>query len=752
MSDPESSPRPQPVAHVTVPLPPGPDTSFFDEAQWRVLFTLLDAVVPSIVSGAGAQDAYQITPDALETAQAGISISRAELEDYLAEKAADNPAFRDTAARMLSSAPPDSRKMLGTILNLLGTSWGSVPLTGHSRPFHTLTANQRSAVLRAWEASYLETFRFLAKTVTTLAKKCFVETSPQWARLSGWVDLPAYVVHPPASAYAPFKQFPPSNSPVPAVVDTDVVIVGSGCGGGVAAKVLAEAGLRVVVLDKAYYFPPEMLPMPSLTAQAHLFENGGAVASDDGSTHVTAGSAWGGGGTINWGVCLDPPDYVLQEWAQKDGLPFFTTPAFKEAVSRVSSFMGVCPAEAVPLNHRGRALLEGSARLGLDARPTPLNSGPDHHCGHCHLGCGGAAAKQGPAVSWLPAAARAGAEFIEGFQVERIVFDDDDGVKKGKGNKKRATGVIGKWVSRDKDGGVGGGLEERVTRDVLVRAKRVIVACGSIWTPTLLIKSGLKNPHIGKNLHCHPTNQVGGFWKEEVRPWEGCAITSVCTSLENLDNHGHGVKLEPMTMVPYLTYSLIPWHNALDFKLAALRYRHLQTYISIGRDRDTGTVYPDPTTGKPRVAYTPSAFDSANVLEGVLALARILYAAGAVEIRAYLPGVEPFVRAGNAHEDGDKNEDFQAWLRGVRAAGNPNTSSWATAHQMGSCRMGRSASAGAVDARGAVWEADGLYVADSSVFPSASGVNPMITIMAIADTIANGLVEELKGEGVKSVL
>ncbi|KAI0593274.1 long chain fatty alcohol oxidase [Biscogniauxia sp. FL1348] len=771
--------QPQPPAHIAVPLPPQPDTSFFSETQWRVWFALLDAAVPGIVSEAGTagkeRDAYRISADVLNThfaaAKASVAtpapLSRAEFEDYLAERVMDTPAFRESVARTMSSIVPDLRKTLGKMLSLLGTSWGSVALTGHRRPFYALTANQREAVLRAWLTSPLQAFRLFAKTVTTLAKKAYVQTSPQWGRLGGWTDLPTVgwpPARPPPVGYV-FKQFA-TESEEPIVLDTDVVVVGSGCGGAVAAKVLAEAGHRVLVVDKGYYFPPEMLPMPSSVAEAHLFENGGSIPTDDGALNIVAGSTWGGGGTVNWGVSLQAPDYVLQEWAVRDGLPFFATPAFQDSFARVCDFMGVSAA-SVRQNHRGRALLEGAARLGLDARPTPHNSGGDdtvHECGHCHLGCG-SSGKQGPAVSWLPAAARAGAEFIEGFQVERVVFDDDDDAyvgktkkdrkKKGK-NKRRATGVVGTWVSRDKDGGVRGGPEERVTRNVVVRAKRVVVACGTLRSPILLMKSGLKNPHIGKNLHLHPVNAVSGFWKEEVRPWEGCAITSVCTSLENLDNNGHGVKLEPMSMVPLLVHSNLPWRGALDFKLTALRYRHMGLFFSMARDRDTGRVYPDRTTGKPRVAYTPSAFDRAHALEGVVALARICYAAGAEEIRPFLPGIEPFLVQqpgdGDGDRDGDKDKDFQAWLRRVRAAGNSTTAAWGSAHQMGSCRMGRSEKAGVVDARGAVWEVEGLYVADASVFPSASGVNPMVTVMAIADWIARGMVEELKEEGTKSRL
>lgn len=314
----------------------------------------------------------------------------------------------------------------------------------------------------------------------TLSRKTWVQTSPLFLQLSGYDDLPVnYKAGRPAE-YS-FKQFPRGADAIE--LETDVVIVGSGCGGGVCAKVLAEAGYRVLVVDKGYYFPPAQLPMRSVVADTNLFENGGAISSIDGSIGVLAGNCWGGGGTVNWGVSLQTPEYVRRDWAQNRGLEFFGTGAFQQSLDRVCDFMGVSDTH-VRQSHRGQVLLDGARKLGWAAKVTPHNSGgKDHHCGHCHLGCG-SGQKQGPAVSWLPAAARAGAEFIEGFQVDRIDFEDF-------ASGKKATGISGTWMSRDANGTTSGPLSERYTRDVVVRAKRVIVSGGTVSSPVLLKKSGL---------------------------------------------------------------------------------------------------------------------------------------------------------------------------------------------------------------------------------------------------------------------
>ncbi|KAI1841489.1 hypothetical protein JX266_012329 [Neoarthrinium moseri] len=734
-------PMESPLSHIDIPLPDPPSPEFFNETQWKVWYALMDTIVPSIVStprDGSNTDNYQITQSQLDAyyqeAQRKLSSppSRKDFEAFLSEKPSDSQAFKDQITRTLASLPKDMRDQLGTMLSLLGTRLGSLPTTGYLTPFYDLPAEAREKVIKSWQTSYFTAFRGLAKSVSMLGQKTWVQSSQLFLQLSGWTDIPENYQAGKAADYT-FKQFGPGAGPE--TIETDVVVVGSGCGGGVCAKVLAEAGHRVLVVDKGYYFSPAQLPMKSHIAEINLFESGGLMSVDDGSMSVLAGSTWGGGGSVNWGVSLQTPDYVRREWASKRGLDFFTSSDFQGSLDRVCEFMGVSDS-AVRQNHRGQVLLDGAEKLGWKAKVTPHNSAnKDHHCGHCHLGCG-SAGKQGPAVSWLPAAARAGAEFIEGFQVERVTFDTF-------ASGKKASGVVGKWISRDQEGGLTGSVTERVSRDVVIKAKRVVVSCGTLWSPVVLKNSGLANPQIGRNVYLHPVNLVGGFWKEDVKPWDGCAISSVCTAFEDLDGQGNGTKLEGVCMVPYLIYSNLPWRSGIDLKLSALRYRHLNAFFSMPRDRDTGYIYPDPVTGKPRIQYSPSAFDRANCMEGLVALARICYVQGAEEIRPFLSGVDSFIRSPSGEKTEAEDERFEQWLQTLRAAGNPGTEPWGGAHQMGSCRMSKSEEDGVVDPKGKVWGVEGLYVADASVFPTATGVNPMVTNMAISDSIARGIAADL---------
>lgn len=342
-----------------------------------------------------------------------------------------------------------------------------------------------------------------------LAQICWLMDLPVFREVTGYPDIPVNW-KPGADFDFRFLQFPPrpavdfdeSGSPVEelpsAVIETDVVIVGSGCGGAVAAKVLAEAGHRVLVVEKGYYFPPSMLPMTAAAAARYLFDSS-IVDSVDKSIGVVTGATWGGGGTVNWSVSLQTQDFVRKEWAAQ-GLGFFDTAEYQACMDRVCERMGV-GTEKVVQTHRGKVLMHGARRLGWKAGVCPQNSaGKEHSCGHCTMGCG-SGEKQGPTTCWLPDASAAGAEFIEGLAVEKVTFEhSEDG-------KNRATGVVGTWTSRDVKGGVSGPIEGRVVRQVTIKAKRVILACGALRSPLLLMSSGLV-VSLGSKLSGHVKDVV----------------------------------------------------------------------------------------------------------------------------------------------------------------------------------------------------------------------------------------------------
>ncbi|KAI1393693.1 long-chain fatty alcohol dehydrogenase [Hypoxylon trugodes] len=743
------------AAPIATQLPELKPDTYFSETQWKVLFALIDAIVPSIVAESRVTDRKtQLSIPDSQYKEAHEKTMKCmihppdyeDFQQYLEARSIDNPRFVQLVKRNVQEVSNTDRKKLGVILNIISTRLGSLAASGQFTLLHEQPVHIREAVIQSWGKSWINVWPSLKKAVLLVGRVGYATTNPLFHKLIDFKDSPEDY-RPGPSFDFDFMQFEAGDELE--TVETDVVVVGSGCGGGVCAKALAEAGHRVIVVDKGYHFPTSHLPMTSEAANQYLFDGNGSIQSADGSIIVFVSSCWGGGGTVNWSCSLQLQGYVRQEWAD-EGLGLFTTQEFQNCLDRVCEFMGVSDAH-IRHNHGSKLILGGSRKLGYAAKTCPQNTGgAEHYCGRCGSGCG-AGEKQGPAVSWLPAAAKAGANFIEGFDASKVLFKEARGPK-------QATGIIGTWTSRSKDGSLHAPESDRIQRKLQIKAKKVIIACGTVNSPLVLMRSGLKNHHIGRNLHMHPVSQLNASFDEDVKGWEGSILTGICTNFENLDGKGHGPKLMPTNMNPFMFLYEHPWRNALQWKTDALRCRQMNSYLSLTRDRDTGRVYPDPDDGRPIIDYHPSAFDRKHILAGIIALAKICYIEGATEIWPFIQSLPSFVRqpktANGTATTGSENIDidqgindpeFVAWIKKLQKTGIQfPDASFASAHQMGTCRMSARPSDGVVDAKGEVWGTQGLYVADASVFPSASGANPMVTIMAIADWIARGISRDLK--------
>ncbi|RDI44950.1 GMC family oxidoreductase N-terminal domain-containing protein [Nocardia mexicana] len=648
-------------------------------------------------------------PTAKQRAALGLICDTFAPGDGLALPSASELGAVETVLRMLARNPREAEvKQLAMLLNLwdsrvFGLLTGSGP-----RRFSALSQAERERSLLRLGDSRLAAKRTLFQALKSAALLAYNATpgptgvNPLWKQM-GYPAPPGPLRSAPQPALAPLRPTEPTT------LTCDVVVVGSGAGGGTAAAVLAEAGLDVVVLERGNYYDDRDFGTGELDGLLRLYAPG-PQATAEGQLTLAAGTCLGGGTVVNWSTSLPTPDDVRAEWSDL-GVPRFTTTEYDDALAAVQRRIGV-NGDRSPLSARDAILERGATALGwqVDALPRNVSRSCDAgtDCGSCGYGCR-LGAKQSVTKTWLADAAAKGARLVVDANVRSV------DVRNG-----RAEGVTA------------------VTSDgarIDVRARAVVVAAGAIQTPALLRRSGLRNNNIGRYLRLHPAAAVYGVFEEEVRPWEGGMQARICRRHRDLDGSGYGVIYETGPVQPGLAVGFMNWRGADQHRATMLELAHTGVVGIITRDRDHGTVTVD-RGGEPIVKYQLSDRDRAHLRTGIGGAAQILEAAGAKRI---FSGHQ----AGASYEPGVRGSHTEFVAAADAAGYGPGQCSMAALHIMGSARMGGSPDMSATNPDGATWEVPNIVVADASCFPTSSGVNPMVSIEAIAYMNAEHLAAQL---------
>lgn len=604
------------------------------------------------------------------------------------------------AAALSEVADPGDLRQIRLTLSLLGSSVGTMVIAQRSR-------GDLARLLEAWSTSPLPQRRTFFQLVKRLA--CFFAyadpgpdgTNPRWLAIGySLPDEPVVGTRPIERALIEVNG-PATQS---LNLEADVVVVGSGAGGGLIASRLAEAGRDVLVVEAAQYLAERELPRNELDGFTQLYLDRGLTATADLSVGILAGAAVGGGTLINWTTSIAPPDWVRSDWSKRFGLEGFDGSSTDRHLGRLRAELGFHAPPNIP--PKDQLILSGASALGWEAAPTQRNAADCGDCGGCGFGCRRGAKLSGQRLH-LAMAAGHGARLLAGARVERVLMDGG-----------RASGVTGMIADRE----------------FRVRARAVVVAAGAIRTPALLLRSGITHPAVGKNLHLHPTAVITARMPHDVQIWRGTT-----QAVRSLQFQRRGVIIESAPAHPGLIAVATPWRGRAYLAEQMATTGRDAPLIGIVRDGDAGRVRLT-RSGRPRIDYRISDPDASTARVGLVAMAGIARAAGAGRIMALGTPGETY------EPDAGSDRSFERFLERLnRFDFSPNRGTLFSAHQMGTARAGSDPRTTACDPFGQVRRdtrgglIPGLSVGDASLFPTAVGVNPMVSVMLMASRVAEAI-------------
>jgi choline dehydrogenase-like flavoprotein len=508
----------------------------------------------------------------------------------------------------------------------------------------------------------------------------------------------------PASAPPPVEK--PLKPLVPdgdITLETDVCIVGSGAGGGVMAGVLSGHGLNVVVLEAGGYFDDSDFSQLEIPAYQNTFWRGGPNPTADMNVSLQAGSCLGGGTIINWTNSLRTTPWVREQWEREFGLEGLAGSDFDGHLDAVWERLSVND-RCSELNAPQQRMADGAEKLGWSFATANRNTDEQRYSFETagYMGFGDqSGAKQSTVKTYLKDAHDRGAELVTRCWAERILVEQG-----------RAVGVEATWSDPHS------GRSAKIT----VRAPQVVVAAGALESPALLLRSQIGGLAVGDHLHLHPCTATTAYHAGDMQAWKGAPHAGLVHEFENIED-GYGFLIEGAQYTTAISGSAVPFTDGAAHKRLMSDFRHAATYIALLRDRGHGRVTID-HSGMAVPSYSlEDELDVRNTHRGIQALARLHEAGGAQQILA-LAAHAPVWRWG---------DDLDAFVASTQRI--PlGAGGWTlfSAHQMGTCRMGHDPNSSVANPWGELHDVKGVWIGDGSAFPTASGTNPMITIMALA--------------------
>lgn len=501
--------------------------------------------------------------------------------------------------------------------------------------------------------------------------------------------------------------------------EADVVVIGTGAGGGTSAEILARAGLSVILVEEGRLYHQKDFKMNELDAYASLYQEGMSRVTKDGAISILQGRCVGGSTTVNWTSSFRTPEQTLNWWGSRFGLDELSPDAMKPWFDGREEHHNIEPWMADP-NVNNEVLRQGCEKLGWSWQVIPRNVKGCWNLGYCGVGCP-TNAKQGALTTTIPAALDNHATLFHGLRADRLVMKQDR-IDHLRASAMKADGITPSGIK------------------VQLRARHFVVAASAIGSPGLLLRSDIPDPYdrIGKRTFIHPVNATVAEMAEKVDPYYG-APQSIYSDQFNFAagvDGPAGFKLEVPPLHPAMSAGVVPGHGEPQ-KRDLSKLPHMNSVLALMRDgfhsNSPGGTVSLRGDGSPVLDYPVTDYLWKGLRDAFYRMAEIQFAAGAKKVRLM-------------HLD---SPWFSSWAEARKAidglAMEPHKVRLFTAHQMGGCGMGKDPEESVVNGFGEHHQVSNLSVHDASLFPTSIGANPQLSVYALSARNSTRLVGKLGG-------
>jgi choline dehydrogenase-like flavoprotein len=622
---------------------------------------------------------------------------------------------------LAAGTDPDDIARLRRALRLFEIPFVNLVLAGRPTRFADMSPADRERYLLGWATSRIKDRRVAFQALKRLL--CFLAyadpgaggTNPRLDRIGYVPDLDV-LTHEPTTIRPELVTRTTAEGGAPSTVtlEADVVIVGSGAGGGVVACELAEAGRSVIVLEAGPFVAEPGMPTGELAAFDRLYLDHGTTSAVDTAVAILAGSCVGGGTVVNWTTCIAPPTGLREEWAREHGLDGFDGAVVDADIATLESELEVTAAN--PVGPKDAAILRGGAAAGIGDAAVIRRNADCGACGSCGFGCRRGTKASGLRVH-LARAYSAGARIVADAEVERVIIEGGRAVGVTATVRPAAIGGTGgAGATRSAPGGAidaapAGHADAAAATGfrVVVRARQVVVAAGALRTPAVLERSGIGHPALGRNLRLHPVPVLGARFPEPVEMWRGVMQGARILVEPRPGDDQARYTIESASGHPGLLALAFPWEGSDAFASLMDGSRFFAPLLAICRDLDGGRVSLT-RTGRVRIDYRISPRDAVTMRAALATMARVARGAGATELVALgtparwldLSGVGPAGGEAGIAPSGSEPA-FAAYLAELaRWDPAPGRGMVFSAHQMGTVRAGADAASHPCDPDGRV--------------------------------------------------